>query len=69
MLAVGDGVHTNMEQWVEIRCRMLTGQMSKRAACRHYGIHWQTLEKMLTHSEPLGCRRSHGESDDLMKST
>ena len=37
---------------------MLTGEISKRAACREYEIHWETLEKILTHSEPPGYRRT-----------
>ena len=30
--------------------------MYKRAAGREYGIHWQTLQKMLQHAEPPGYR-------------
>jgi len=47
-------VFTDMEIWVEVRRRVLTGELSKRAACREYEIHWQTLEKILRHSEPPG---------------
>lgn len=46
-----------MEQWSEIRRRVLTGEMSRRAACRVYQVHWQTLEKMLSIVEPPGYRR------------
>ena len=49
---------TDMEKWAEIRRRVLTGEISKRAACREYEIHWETLEKILTHSEPPGYRRT-----------
>ena len=49
-------VITDMELWSEIRRRVLTGELSKRAACREYGIHWQTLQKMLQHAEPPGYR-------------
>lgn len=45
-----------MEQWSEIRRRVLVEGLSKRAACREYGLHWHTLKKMLEHSEPPGCR-------------
>ena len=45
-----------MEQWIEIRRRVLNGELSKRAACAEYGIHWDTLKKILTHSEPPGYR-------------
>jgi transposase len=45
-----------MEQWSEIRRRVLVEGLSKRAACREYGLHWRTLQKMLEHSEPPGYR-------------
>jgi len=50
-------VFTDMEKWAEIRRRVLHGEISKRAACREYEIHWDTLTKILTHSEPPGYRR------------
>jgi len=40
-------VFTDMEQWAEIRRRVLTGEISKREACREYDLHWQTLKKVL----------------------
>jgi len=51
-------VYTNMENWAEIRRRVLVDGLSKRAACREYGIHWKTLRKILIHPEPPGYRRS-----------
>ncbi len=49
-----------MEQlkWTEIRRRVLTKELSKRTACRLYGVHWQTLAKMLAHEEPSGYQRN-----------
>src|SRR5262245_60876617 len=47
-----------MERWAEIRRNVLTGAMSKREACRHYDIHWLTLQKILAHEEPPGYRRT-----------
>ena len=47
---------TDMQKWAEIRRRVLNDEISKRAACREYEIHWDTLEKILTHSEPPGYR-------------
>src|SRR5262245_2606033 len=41
-----------MEQWAEIRQRVLTGEMTKREACREYDLHWQTLKKVLASAEP-----------------
>src|ERR1700753_607311 len=46
-----------MGHWAEIRRRVLTGEISKREACRLYDIHWLTLKKILTHEEPPGYRR------------
>ena len=45
-----------MEMWSEIRRRVLGGEISKRAACAEYEIHWDTLTKILTHTEPPGYR-------------
>ena len=49
---------TDMQKWAEIRRRVLTGEISKRGACREYEIHWETLEKILTFTEPPGYRLS-----------
>ncbi|HEU4705554.1 MAG TPA: IS21 family transposase [Solirubrobacterales bacterium] len=51
-------MYTNMENWAEIRRRVLVDGLSRRAACREYGIHWKTLRKILTHTEPPGYRRA-----------
>ena len=43
-----------MEDWAEIRRRVLVDGLSKRAACREYDLHWSTLEKILaTTSRPV----------------
>jgi len=55
-------VFTKMEIWVEVRRRVLTGELSKRAACREYEIHWQTLEKILSHAEPPGYQKTKPRS-------
>ena len=41
-----------MEKWVEIRRKVLAKEASKRAICREYKIHWDTLQRILTHAEP-----------------
>jgi len=46
-----------MEFWTAVRRRVLTGQLSKRAACREYELSWHTLAKILAHEEPPGYRR------------
>jgi transposase len=46
-----------MEQWQQIRHRVLKQGVSKRQILRETGMHWQTLEKILEHSSPPGYRR------------
>ncbi len=50
-------MYTEMDQWAEVRRRVLTGEISKRQACREYALHWQTLVKILGHDEPPGFRQ------------
>src|SRR4051812_23455106 len=47
-----------MENWAEIRRRVLVDGLSERAACREYDLHWDTLTKILSHAEPPGYRRT-----------
>lgn len=47
-----------MDHWAEIRRRVLTGEISKRQACREYDLHWVTLKKILSHEDPPGYRWS-----------
>ena len=56
---------TDMEKWAEIRRRVLIGEISKRAACSEYAIHWETLQKILTHTEPPGYRRTKPRTSKL----
>ena len=46
-----------MELWSEVRRRVLTGELTKRAARREYHLHWDTLKKILQNAEPPGYRR------------
>ena len=46
-----------MGKWVEIRRRVLTNEISKRGACKEYGLQWRTLQRILTHEEPAGYQR------------
>ena len=43
-----------MELWTEIRRRVLTKELSQRAACKEYELGWWTLQKILAHAEPPG---------------
>jgi hypothetical protein len=47
-----------MEIWKVIRRRVLTKELSKRAACKEYELGWHTLKKILAHDEPPGYRLS-----------
>jgi transposase len=46
-----------MDQWIQIRQRVLREGVSKRQIMRETGMHWETLQKILTHSSPPGYRR------------
>ncbi|MCA8997233.1 MAG: hypothetical protein KDA80_09605 [Planctomycetaceae bacterium] len=43
----------------------MTGELSKRAACEEYEIHWETLQKILTHTAPPGYRRTKRRASTL----
>jgi hypothetical protein len=47
-----------MDNWAEVRRRVLVDGLGERAACRAYGIHWDTPRKILGHPEPPGYRRT-----------
>lgn len=49
-------MYTDMEFWTKIRLEVLRGEVSKREILRREGIHWKTLKKILSHSEPPGYR-------------
>ena len=49
-------MYKDMEEWTDIRLRVLRGESSKREILREKGMHWTTLEKILRHSEPPGYR-------------
>ena len=51
-------MRSDMEEWKEIRQQVLVNSMSQRAACEKYKLGWQTLKKILSHSEPPGYRQS-----------
>lgn len=45
-----------MQQWVEIRRKVLIDKVSKRAVMAEYGLGFATLQKILVHPEPTGYR-------------
>src|SRR5210317_1187886 len=51
-----------MEQWTTIRQRVLVEGVSRRQILRETGMHWSTLEKVLSHSEPPGYQMQQPRS-------
>jgi transposase len=49
-------VRTDMNEWTEIRRKVLVEGVSKRSIARDYGVGWRTLEKMLANPDPPGYR-------------
>ena len=49
-------MYTDMEKWTRIRLLAYQEGLSKREIIRRERIHWETLNKALTHSEPPGYR-------------
>ena len=45
-----------MDRWTEIRKKILVEGISKRQVMEEEGIHWETLKKILDHSQPPGYR-------------
>lgn len=54
----GIGVYTDMDQWIDIRRKVLVDGVSRREIIRQSGMHWSTLNKILSHSQPPGYRRT-----------
>ena len=50
-------MYTDMKKWRDIRRRILVEKESKRSILREYGIHFQTLQKILSYSDPPGYRQ------------
>ena len=46
-----------MDEWTEIRRKVLVEGDSKRSIIREYGLGWSTLDKVLANSEPPGYRQ------------
>jgi len=47
-----------MNQWTEIRRKVLVEGASKRSICQNYGLGWETLEKILANPDPPGYSTS-----------
>lgn len=55
-------MYRDMEEWEEIRRRVLVEKVSKRQVMREKQIHWTTLKKILGHATPPGYRMSTARS-------
>ena len=44
-----------MEKWAEIRRLVKVEKRSKRSVRRQFGIHWDTLAKILEHAATVGA--------------
>ncbi len=58
-------MYADMENWSEIRRRVLVEGVSRRQILRETGMHWRTLRKMLKHSEPPGYQQSKPRAQAL----
>ena len=47
----------DLEQWTRVRRKVLMEGRSKRSVMAGEGIHWETLQKMLSHAQPPGYRQ------------
>ncbi len=47
-------MYTEMKEWTDIRIRVRNKKEKKSEILEETGMHWQTLEKILTHPEPPG---------------
>jgi hypothetical protein len=56
------GMYADMKQWTQIRQRARAKGESKRGILRETGMHWRTLEKILTHSEPPGYQQAQSRN-------
>ena len=55
-----------MEQWTDVRRAVLVEKISKRAACRRFGIHWGTLQRILQHVAPPGYVRKQASEKSVI---
>ena len=52
------GVRNEMNEWYDIRKKVLNEGVSKRQVMREQGLGWATLKKILKHSKPDKYRMS-----------
>ena len=53
----------NMQLWSAVRHALFVEQISKRAACKRFGLNFRTIQKIAQHSVPAGyVRASSGQT-------
>src|SRR5665213_2700527 len=55
----GKGVYNDMDQWIEIRKKILVEGVSKRQVMEEEGIHWETLKKILEDDKHIHKKQHH----------
>jgi transposase len=55
-----------MEHWTDVRRAVLVENLPKRAACRKFGIHWDTLERILSNAAPPGYVRKQASQKPVI---
>jgi transposase len=55
-----------MEQWTDVRRAVLAEGVSKRAACKRFGIHWDTLKRILGNAIPPGYLRKQASGKSVI---
>ena len=58
---------TDMETWAEVRRRVLAGEISKREACREYGLHWSPLHEPPPVLPPRACHDADAHVDSTRR--
>ena len=59
-------MHTDMDQWTEIRRKVLVEGASKRSIHRDYGIGHQALAKILANAEPPGYQMAENRRKPVL---
>ncbi len=69
-------MRSDMEFWRDVRRQVLTGELSRRGACRKYGLGWHTLKNILSREDshrvtgrPLRCRYKDADDEYLHSSS
>ncbi len=59
-------MHSDMEEWLKIRQRVLVEGVSKRTVLRETGLHWQTLEEVLLEEDKQAPKKQRHTAKRLL---